>query len=546
MKKIILVVLLLLCACATPQVKKYPSSSLYYHYMLAHIYIDKHETIKAKQEYEWILKNSKDALFYEEYARFLIREDPERSIQLLKEAIAINPNRKSAYLLLSDLLLQLSKVEESVSVLKEASHKFHDADIYLRWGLITMGKGDIAESLKVLREGLSFNPDDTSLLFYIALEYKEKHLYGTALSYAKKAYKIDENSTRLALLVGDIYGAEGKLKKMVSFYESALDKVMDKVPLLIELSRAYGKLNMPKKEEQMYERLLKHREDIDVMERLGIIYIKRGEYKKAVDILSKLQEIESSNRVGYFLGLAYYLKEDYSKALNLFSQIEVGSDFYSAGVERTVDIYKKEKKMGKAIEVLNKAIDLKPLDSQLYFLLASLYGEKKDWQRVISILEEGMNRMPLNVNFPYYLADVYFEDLHDVSKAVDYLKKTLSVDPNNASVLNYLGYLYIDENMNIAEGIKLVEKALSISPNNGYYLDSLGWGYYRQNNYMKALQYLEKALKVVKNEPVIMLHLAKVYMKLNRKKEAIDVLNRILKIKPGDKDARKFLQSIQK
>jgi tetratricopeptide (TPR) repeat protein len=339
---------------------------------------------------------------------------------------------------------------------------------------------------------------------------------------------------------------EGKFKKMVSFYEYALDKVGDKVPLLIELSQAYEKLNMPQKEEKIYQRLLKHEKDIDVMERLGILYIKRGEYKKAVDVLSRLRGIEESDRVNYFLGLAYYFKEDYPQALKFFSYIKIGSGFYSLGVQRTVDMYKKEKKMKEAIEVLNKAIDLKPLDSQLYFSLASLYEEKKDWLKVVDVLQEGMSRIPLDVNFPYYLADVYYVDLHDVNKSIDYLNKVLNIDPINASALNYLGYLYIEEDINVNKGMELVKKALSISPNNGYYLDSLGWGYYKQDDYRKALEYLEKALNVVKNEPVIMLHLANVYAKLNRKKEAIDMVNKILKIKPDDKDARELLQSIQK
>jgi len=546
-KKIFLLIIFFsLCACATPQIKTYHSSSLYYHYMLAHIYINEHKIDKAKAEYEWMLKNSKKPLFYEEYARLLARGDPEKSIRLLRRAIDMDPDRKSAYLLLSGLLLQLSRVDESVVVLRDASHRFHDADIYLRWGLITVSKGDVAEALKIWREGLSFNPDDTSLLFYIALEYREGHFYKTALVYAKKAYSLNEQSAKLALLVGDIYMDEGKLKKMVSFYEYALDKVGDKVPLLIELSQAYEKLNMPQKEEKIYQRLLKHEEDIDVMERLGILYIKRGEYKKAVDVLDRLRRIEESDRVNYFLGLAYYLKEDYPQALKFFSYIKIGSGFYSLGVQRTVDMYKKEKKMKEAIEVLNKAIDLKPLDSELYFSLASLYEEKKDWLKVVDVLQEGMSRIPLDVNFPYYLADVYYVDLHDVNKSIDYLNKVLNIDPNNASALNYLGYLYIDEDINVNKGMELVKKALSISPNNGYYLDSLGWGYYRQDDYKKALEYLEKALNAVENEPVIMLHLANLYVKLNRKKEAMDMVNKILKIKPDDKDAREFLQSIQK
>ena len=547
MKKIVLLFMLFsLCACTTPQIKTYPSSSLYYHYMLAHVYINKHNINRAKAEYEWMVRNSKNPLFYEEYARLLAREDPEKSIHLLKMAIDIDPNRKSAYLLLSDLLLQLSRVDESICVLRDASHRFHDADIYLRWGLITVSRGDVAKALKIWREGLSFNPDDTSLLFYIALEYKEEHLYKTALFYAKKAYSLNRQSAKLALLVGDIYMDEGKLKEMVSFYECALDKVRDKLPLLIELSRAYEKLNMPQKEEKIYHQILKHGENIDVMERLGILYIKRGKYKKAIDVLNTVRKIGENDRIDYFLGLAHYLKKDYPQALKFFSYIKVGSDFYSLGVQRIVDIYKKEGKVEKAIEVLNKAIKLKPLDSGLYFSLVSLYEEKKNWLKVVDVLKEGMSRIPLDVNFPYYLADVYYVDLHDIRKSIDYLNKVLSMDPLNASALNYLGYLYIDEDIDVDKGMKLVEKALSISPDNGYYLDSLGWGYYKKDDYKKALEYLEKALKIVKDEPVIMLHLAKVYVKLNRKKEAMDMVKRILKIKPDDKDAREFLKTIHK
>jgi tetratricopeptide (TPR) repeat protein len=67
----------------------------------------------------------------------------------------------------------------------------------------------------------------------------------------------------------------------------------------------------------------------------------------------------------------------------------------------------------------------------------------------------------------------------------------------DASYKNYYGYLLIDYELDIQKGLRLVQEALHSSPTNMAYMDSVAWGYFKLNNYAKALTYMKKVVDQV-------------------------------------------------
>ncbi len=112
------------------------------------------------------------------------------------------------------------------------------------------------------------------------------------------------------------------------------------------------------------------------------------------------------------------------------------------------------------------------------------------------------------------------------------LRQALVLAPEQPQVLNYLGYSWIDRGQNVREGMEMVERALALRPNSGAILDSMGWGYYRLNDFERAVQYLERAVEFEPADPTLNDHLGDAYWRLGRRIEARFQWERALGLSP--------------
>jgi Tfp pilus assembly protein PilF len=222
-----------------------------------------------------------------------------------------------------------------------------------------------------------------------------------------------------------------------------------------------------------------------------------------------------------------------------------------------------------SIHELRRVQDLNPQDLQSHYLLALIYSDQKNFDKVAeeyeAILSKISSKQPENIEIYGYLGKLYyiqqkytqaieqFEKILNVEtentavmsllgslyievrqedQAEMILKKSLSLDPNQDDGLNALAYLYAEQGRNLEEAEVMVRKALELSPGHGAYWDTLGWIYYQKQEYDKALLYLEKADHVL-DDPVILEHLGDVHLKLNNFDKAEEYWKRALHLQPG-------------
>lgn len=224
----------------------------------------------------------------------------------------------------------------------------------------------------------------------------------------------------------------------------------------------------------------------------------------------------------------------------------------------------------KAIDQLNKTLELNPDSLQARTLLAFLYTAQGEFAlaeiQYEIILKQAVKEEPENLEVHNFLGQFYFQQrkfdkaleqfnlilkkdpknkmaklflglIYDEQnlrpQAIKEFKEILAIEPDNPDALNALGYIYAEggENLDLAE--KLIIKALKKDAKNGAYVDSLGWVYFKKGEFKKAREKLEEAVFLTQ-DPIIFDHLGDTYLKLGDENKAKEAWQKALKAKPSD------------
>jgi tetratricopeptide (TPR) repeat protein len=172
-----------------------------------------------------------------------------------------------------------------------------------------------------------------------------------------------------------------------------------------------------------------------------------------------------------------------------------------------------------------KALELFPNQSALWYFNGTAYSIKKNFKQAISSLEESLKLSSGKaemVPFIYaQLGDAY-NSLGDNVKSDACYDLALKENPDNDHVLNNYSYFLSLRKEKLDQALKMSEKLVKQHQNNPTYLDTHAWVLYVRKDYKKAKEFLERAL--VDSTAVsgtIIEHYGDVLFKLGEKENAV-------------------------
>lgn len=120
----------------------------------------------------------------------------------------------------------------------------------------------------------------------------------------------------------------------------------------------------------------------------------------------------------------------------------------------------------KALETLNRAINIVDNDADLYELRADIYSELKQWSKSDADYQRAIKLSATNSNYYYGLAEnAFWQDNHD--KALSLIEQALSVNPNDINCYGLRAIISSQRN-NWGQMTDDVCKTLEIVPYNEY------------------------------------------------------------------------------
>ncbi|SDC25097.1 Tetratricopeptide repeat-containing protein [Desulfurella multipotens] len=550
-------IILVLSSCATVpsvntsyNIKEFDlnqySNTSDYHYIMAFTYFYNNNIKEGIKEYELFLKDNPKKHFFIEFVNLLIRfQDFNKAQEVLQTAIEKYPKDNQLYLLLSDIYVIQKQYQKAIDVLVKSGIKTFD--VYKNIAILYAQLGDINNAINYLMQARQFS-DKGEVYFYISQVYYKFNLDNNALNYLQMSASYKYPKAYIAL--GDLYAQHNDYTKALKYYEDFLKlpnkNKEEEVYVYTALASIYYSIDKDLKKAIEYYKKAYNLDKSQVnLERLSYLLLQNKNYKETVDLLSNNPDIEHSPTLRYFLGVAYFSLKNYKQALLELSNVDFASDLYTDAQAKKALCYLELKEPQKAIEAIQKAIELNP-NEELYKTYFYILNQQKDWNGLIDALKQSTKIIKDKEKIYFYLADVYYNKKHDKQKTIHFLNEALRINPNDPEVLNYLGYLYIDENIDVKAGIDMVKKALKLQPNNPYYLDSLGWGYFKEKRFKLAQYYLERANRLLKKpESTIALHLAKVYEALGYKSKAKKIAIEVLKNEPNNETAKKIIKALK-
>lgn len=301
-----------------------------------------------------------------------------------ENALKTDPESPGYRLNRGDALLELNKFEDAKKdILFNIKMEPKNSAGYFSMARLLHRQGETEKSLKYLDRAIQLNPKDFAYYSLRSAIYLDQDKLDEAEAEIKKAMEILPNNAGAYSTLSTVYYRRNQVDKAIEILNEALAKIPDS-------QRDMGILE-PTNKESLYNGLA------------GCYLIKK-EYNKALDahdkalkinpdflpaLSGKLTVLDKLGKPEKRFELAQLLMEKITSPRN-------HEDYLYLGIACSI-----LKKRDKAMEYFNKAIEIKPKDSQAYFQRGGIYWrDKKDAKRAredLTKVLQDKHSAPLNL-----------------------------------------------------------------------------------------------------------------------------------------------------
>ena len=204
----------------------------------------------------------------------------------------------------------------------------------------------------------------------------------------------------------------------------------------------------------------------------------------------QLDSAYTQHRVNVFELSSEIGRSDLYKEFYLFNKRDYRSTLYdNAGT-----FYSLFGRKQKAIEYMQKAIELTPGNPQICFKLANYLVNVGRYQEAIPYLQKAIDLKP-KFDLAYYALGFIYQDLKQFHLAIDYYKEAIKTNPYYAHAYSNLGTIFIE----LGEpetAFQYYKKAIEVAPNDPKMYYDCGLSYLILDRYVEGRKYIEKALEL--------------------------------------------------
>jgi len=215
--------------------------------------------------------------------------------------------------------------------------------------LLYLKSGLIDEGIKKLSELLELKKDDASIYMMLATLYEEKNDYFKGIEVLEQARKYDPKNLDLLYQIGMLQEKNGDTEKALIYMEAVLkiDQEYPNALNFIGYTWADKGINLDKAEKMIKMALSKKPDDGYIIDSMGWVYYKKGDYDKALAELQKAyQKLPDDPTIAEHLGDIYASLKEYVKASEYYEKsltLEKNEDKKKAISKKLKDIEEKVK-----------------------------------------------------------------------------------------------------------------------------------------------------------------------------------------------------------
>ena len=487
-----------------------------------------------------------DTAIYE--ARGFAKDDPQNSLydevsaelyekagrsgdaaSLLEKAVAARPADDNLRVGLSRLYTRMGNLAKAEAVLTarlQIDPKNATAGAALAALYMITGRPDDAKKLYL--EVLSQTPNEVAALLGLADLAVAAKKWPEAIDYISRSRTATPNDPAPGLLLVNTYGLQQDWHNAI---ETATDLVK-KFPTNIDVIDKLGRVQIEAGDSDgalsTYERAhMIAPNSLSILASYVGLLRSAKKFPKAQSVLQAAIKRDPQNaslkgdlvRVeadigGLDAGLA---------AARKFAKTDPDNSLYD---EVLAELYEKAGRDTGAIDLLEKAVAMRPFDTNLAVALSRLYRRTGVPDKAEAVLKARLEAAPQDFAAGSALAFFYVEQKQYAAALAAY-SHLLEERQSDPSVLNNLAWLY-QRKGEIAKARELAERAFARSPRDANVDDTLGWILLGQGEAAKAIAYISAANLSAPRDPVIQYHLAVALHRVGRPADARAMLESLL------------------
>ncbi|NWV07710.1 TMTC1 protein, partial [Ptilonorhynchus violaceus] len=371
------------------------------HYNYANFLKDQGRNIEAIYHYKTALK------LYPRHASALnnlgtLTKDVVEAKDYYRRALQLNPQHNRALFNLGNLLKSQGKKEEAVILLRDSiKYGPEFADAYSSLASLLAEQERLKEAEEVYKAGIENCPESSDL----------HNNYGVFL--------VDTGSPERAM----------------SHYRQAILLSPTHHVAMVNLGRLHRSLGQNKEAEVWYKRALKVSRKAEILSPLGALYYNTGRYEEALQVYREAAALQPSNKeirlaLAQVLAMMGRTKEAEKMTNHILSEDAECLECYRL----LSAIYSKQELYAKALEAIEKALQLKPKDpkviSELFFTKGNQLREQNLLDKAFESYKRAVELNPdqaqawMNMGGIEHIKGSYIT-------ARDYYEKALQLVPNS-------------------------------------------------------------------------------------------------------------------
>jgi tetratricopeptide (TPR) repeat protein len=519
---------------------------------------------------DYVQKHPNDPVGFFEIGMAESLQHPDRALQNLNQALALDPHMTSARQERAHLLEHEGRLEEAVRdlriVLISKPNDFHAWD---ELGKCYLAAGRTEDAVETLKRAAELAPQDSVVLIHYsqvlmrAGQQDSARLVLTRL----KSRESKEEPRRFPVSRRDDLSGDPSLQGIHDL--AALREIAAADPQNLQLQLRLGKDllsrgNVPEALE-IFQRIKASTPDRRVLAECGRALLEEDQYKPAREFLSDAVAVDSENAQTRFDMVIAVLhdagaesalaeldqtasderKGDYfllrAQLLDTLGKTQEAAEALNRGFRSSptrADLYFqaalfliKHGQTRQMIDLLAQADHIVPNDPQLLLTRAMGYEMLREHEPALAQLTRIESKWP-EWYLPYLIHGIILSIRIHPLEAIPVLQLAIALGADDAVTYFYLASALIDANTeNVADAQKAIDKAVALNPDDPFAQSLAGKIAYLEKDYPSALQHLNAALKIWPDMVEAHQTRSATYRACGEKEKSIEDLKEVLRIK---------------
>jgi tetratricopeptide (TPR) repeat protein len=252
-------------------------------------------------------------------------------------------------------------------------------------------------------------------LFSLATSMTDEQSIDVALLYARLALSFGADKPVMLTLLGDTYEDMRLYDKAIEAYEKVPADSPLKANADMEIAVSLQRLDRKDEaQKKLRELLAREPGKYDAIVTLGNLYRNNEDYSNAAktydDAIKLISEpVQGHWRVFYYAGISHERLKDWNAAEKLFRRaLELSPDEPMVLNYLGYSMIEKKINLTEAMEMVKKAVDLKPNDGYIIDSLGWAYYQLGDYEQAVNHIERAVELLPADPIIGEHLGDAYW------------------------------------------------------------------------------------------------------------------------------------------